>query len=317
MWLAGLTPHPQFLVSAQAFSLTLTRLTLTLGVSALTLTPILTPEPSAAPSGRVARKAPSPPPLQLRRFLRHPCAQQRLCYSWLQTNCLVFNDASSVSFNTTAFFPIYGAVSHRPAFWQEGPSEHHPAPLAQGGSLGGQAQRVAPWHLCPLVSCCVCTVAFASFPGLLPGATASQGPLGSPRTATCGLGLWVGRDPAPRRRGHGCVGWCADGAPSAGSGFGRCSVPSDRSPWGLPAQEAFISFLPHPWKDTGASPVQLGLPRTSQDLLFTAGPLGAPSASPLICGLCSELLSVLAGAAAMSRYWAGCALLCWSACSFH
>ena len=125
VWLAGLTPRPSVSgVSSGVFS-----------------DPHPDSDPHPNPKGLVnSNSHPNPhpgavsaacgsqarllAPLRLRRFPRHPCAQQCLDCSWLQICCLVFNDAALIlDSQSTASFPPFIALSlgaHGPALWQKG-----------------------------------------------------------------------------------------------------------------------------------------------------------------------------------------------------
>lgn len=300
VWLAGLTPRPSVSgVSSGVFS-----------------DPHPDSDPHPNPKGLVnSNSHPNPhpgavsaacgsqarllAPLRLRRFPRHPCAQQCLDCSWLQICCLVFNDAALIlDSQSTASFPPFIALSlgaHGPALRQKGLVSIL-RPLRRRLPAGRQPRWAAVAPLL-LVSCCVFAPLPAdSFSGLLLGPLHHQGPPGLPPDCS----LWAGTvgergSPAPRRLGPWCVGWCADRAPSAGSGFGRYAFPPDRGPPGLSSRGAFISFpAPHPPERYRASLQFGGSPETSQDLLFTAGPLLGAPARRRGPGLCSELLSVLA-----------------------
>lgn len=172
VWLAGLTPHPSVSgVSSGVFSDSDPHPN-PKGLVNSNSHPNPNPGAVSAACGAQARLL---APLQLRRFLRHPCAQQRLCYSWLQTNCLVFNDAALIlDAQSTAFFPPFIVLSlgaHGPALRQEGlVSILHPLRrwLPAGQAPAGGRGASAPSFLL-----CVCTVASRQLFRAPPGATAS------------------------------------------------------------------------------------------------------------------------------------------------
>lgn len=164
------------------------------------------------------------------------------------------------------------------------------APLAQVAPAGARPLGRVPCASAPSFLLCVCTVASHSSVFLL--ATASPRALGSPRTAACGLGLWVNEGHLPCARA--LVWGGVQTGPHHRLRLWEIRVPPTEVP-GLSSRGAFISLPcpPHPLGRHRRA-CQFGLPDITRRTFSSPGPLPGPQRIAAAPGLCSELLSVLA-----------------------